>query len=48
MAIAAELIAQGKVEKTGVLIPEDAFDPADVFSELDRRDIHIHSTIVEE
>jgi lysine 6-dehydrogenase len=47
MAIAAELIAAGKVEKTGVLIPEDAFNPVDVFDALDKRSIHIHATIAE-
>ena len=47
MAIAAELIAAGEVEKSGVLIPEDAFDPADVFDALVKRDIHIHHTVVE-
>jgi len=47
MSIAAQLIAQGRVleNRTGLLIPEYAFDPKDVFAELEKRDIYIHETI---
>lgn len=45
LAIAAELLAKGKVKETGVLIPEDAFDPKEVFDELKKRDMHIHEEI---
>lgn len=45
MAIATELLAKGKVEKTGILIPEDAFDPQLIFTELEKRGIHIHEEI---
>ncbi|MCL1809615.1 MAG: saccharopine dehydrogenase NADP-binding domain-containing protein [Clostridiales bacterium] len=42
LAIAAVLLAKGRVEKHGVLIPEDAFSPEEVFNELEKRGIHIH------
>ncbi|MED1472302.1 saccharopine dehydrogenase family protein [Bacillus salipaludis] len=45
MAIATELIAKGLVEKTGVLIPEEAFEPTVIFEELKKRGIHIHEEI---
>lgn len=45
MAIAAELIAKGAVKKTGILIPEDAFNPEDIFKELEKREIYIHEKI---
>jgi len=45
MAIATELIAKGKVKKTGVLIPEEAFEPTDIFQELEKRGIYIHEEI---
>jgi len=48
MSIAAQLLARGRVAKTGVLIPEEAFDPSDVFAEMARRDIHIHENVTEE
>jgi saccharopine dehydrogenase-like NADP-dependent oxidoreductase len=44
MAIGAELLASGAVAEPGVLIPEEAFDPETVFSELSRRGICIHET----
>ncbi|HBZ81984.1 saccharopine dehydrogenase C-terminal domain-containing protein [Brevibacillus sp. FSL K6-0770] len=47
MAIATEMIAKGMVKKTGVLIPEDAFDPAEVFAELEKRGIYIHEEITQ-
>ncbi|MDR0571172.1 MAG: saccharopine dehydrogenase NADP-binding domain-containing protein [Clostridiales Family XIII bacterium] len=47
MSVAAQLIAKGRVleNRVGLLTPELAFDPADVFAELGRRGIHIHETI---
>ena len=47
MAIAVKLIAEGKVRDTGLLIPEYAFDPKDVFDELEKREIYIHEEINE-
>ncbi|WP_301173114.1 saccharopine dehydrogenase family protein [Brevibacillus nitrificans] len=47
MAIATELIAKGQVKKTGVLIPEDAFDPAEIFAELEKRGIFMHEEITQ-
>lgn len=45
MSIGAQLIAKGKVKRTGVLAPEEAFDPAEVFAELQKRQIFIHEKI---
>ncbi len=42
LAIAAELLAKGKVSKTGILIPEDAFSPEEIFVALEKRGIGIH------
>jgi saccharopine dehydrogenase-like NADP-dependent oxidoreductase len=42
LAIAAEYLAKGRVEKHGVLIPEDAFIPEQIFEELEKRSITIH------
>ncbi|MGW9018868.1 saccharopine dehydrogenase family protein [Priestia megaterium] len=48
MAIATELIAKGKVEKTGVVIPEEAFvNPAVIFTELEKRGIVIQEEVKE-
>ncbi|MCP5517805.1 MAG: saccharopine dehydrogenase NADP-binding domain-containing protein [Verrucomicrobiales bacterium] len=45
MAIGATMLATGRVSGTGVLIPEEAFEPAAVFAELKRRRIEIHEAI---
>lgn len=45
MSIGAQIIAKGKVEKAGVLAPEQAFNPADIFRELQRRQIFVHEEI---
>lgn len=45
MSIGAQIIARGKVNRTGVLAPEQAFDPADIFKELERRQIFVHEKI---
>ena len=42
MAIGAILLAQGKVEKIGVITPEEAFDPEIIFAELKKRRLIIH------
>ncbi len=47
MSIGIQLIARGKSRVTGAVIPELAFDPADVFRELERREIFIHEEIEE-
>ena len=46
LAVGAQLIATGRYTGTGVLIPEKVFAPADVFSELKRRDIVVHEELV--
>ncbi len=45
LSIGAQLLAKGAVRVAGVLTPEEAFDPATVFAELERRDLHIHETV---
>ncbi|MFE1629557.1 saccharopine dehydrogenase family protein [Brevibacillus reuszeri] len=47
MAVATEMIAKGMVKKTGVLIPEEAFEPAEVFAELEKRGILMHEEITQ-
>lgn len=42
LAIAAELLAKGAAPKAGILIPEDAFVPAVIFDELEKREIYMH------
>jgi saccharopine dehydrogenase-like NADP-dependent oxidoreductase len=45
MAIGTQILASGRVEARGVVIPELAFDPAEVFKELIKRRICIHEKI---
>ena len=44
LAIAAEQLAKGAVRKTGILIPEEAFAPQVIFSELKKRGIEMHES----
>jgi len=45
MAIGTQMIVSGKVEVKGVVIPEFAFNPSEVFKELERRQIFVHEKI---
>ena len=45
MSIGAQMLGKGMVSQTGVITPEEAFEPASVIAELARRDIHIHEKI---
>lgn len=45
LAIGAVLLASGAVAETGVLTPEEAFAPATIFAELERRGLLIHERI---
>jgi saccharopine dehydrogenase-like NADP-dependent oxidoreductase len=47
LSIGAQLLAAGAVSKTGVLIPEEAFEPTRVFAELRKRSLHIQEALVE-
>jgi lysine 6-dehydrogenase len=47
MSIAVQLIAHGKNLNTGLLIPEYAFRPEDVFAELEKRQIFVHDEVTE-
>lgn len=44
LAIAAEQLAKGNVKGTGILIPEDDFEPELIFKELERRGIYMHES----
>ncbi len=45
MAIATQIIAKGQVKYKGVVIPEFAFSPEEIFRELEKRQIFIHIKI---
>jgi lysine 6-dehydrogenase len=45
LSIGAQILASGKVEEKGVVIPERAFDPSEVFRELEKRQILIHEKV---
>lgn len=47
MAVATEIIARGEVKHIGVITPEEAFSPAVIFAELEKRQIFIHEQIEE-
>lgn len=47
MAIATVAMAKGRVKKTGVLIPEEAFCPEYIPAELEKHEIYIHEEIEE-
>ncbi|MCE5333288.1 MAG: hypothetical protein LLG06_01730 [Desulfobacteraceae bacterium] len=42
MGIGTLLIAQGRVKTTGVVMPGFAFDPEEIFRELEKRQILIN------
>jgi saccharopine dehydrogenase-like NADP-dependent oxidoreductase len=48
LAVGTRLIASGKVAGIGVVMPEFAFRPADVFSALEKRKILIHVEVRDE
>ena len=39
------MLAKGLVGKTGVITPEEAFDPEAVFAEMQRRGIAVHDKV---
>ena len=45
MAIGTQILASGKVNAKGVIIPELAFDPSEIFKELEKRKVFIHEKI---
>ena len=45
MGIATAMIAKGKVKLRGVVMPEFAFDPEEIFQELEKRQIFVHIRI---
>lgn len=47
LAIGAQLLGEGAVRKPGVLIPEEAFEPARVLDELKKRELYVHEEIEE-
>ncbi|HIR28815.1 MAG TPA: saccharopine dehydrogenase NADP-binding domain-containing protein [Candidatus Choladousia intestinigallinarum] len=42
LAIAAEQLAKGCAPRAGILIPEEAFNPEEIFAELEKRQIYMH------
>ncbi len=42
LAVGVQLIARGRAHGQGVVTPEFAFDPVDVFAELEKRRLFIH------
>lgn len=45
MSIATQFIAKGKVSSTGVIMPEFAFEPIEIFKELEKRKIFVHEKV---
>ncbi|MBN2437396.1 MAG: saccharopine dehydrogenase NADP-binding domain-containing protein [Deltaproteobacteria bacterium] len=45
MGIATRFIAEGKVKGSGVIMPEFAFDPKEIFQELEKRQIFVHEKV---
>jgi len=45
MSIGTQIIASGRVNRKGVIIPELAFEPREVFRELEKRKIFVHEKI---
>ena len=48
MAIATQIIAKGEVKRTGVVMPEFAFNPGEISRELEKRQIFIHINVTNE
>jgi saccharopine dehydrogenase-like NADP-dependent oxidoreductase len=46
-SIAAQMISLDQVKSKGVVIPERALQPDEIFNELVKRDIHIHEKVIE-
>lgn len=45
MSIGAQMLAKGLVNKTGVIAPEEAFEPQAIFGELKKRGILMHEKV---
>ena len=45
MSIGTQMIIHGKAKGSGVVAPELAFDPLEVFTELEKRQIFVHEKI---
>ncbi|HEA69635.1 MAG TPA: saccharopine dehydrogenase [Desulfobacterales bacterium] len=45
MGIGAQMISKGLVKGTGVIAPELAFSPEEMFAELEKRDIFVHKQV---
>jgi lysine 6-dehydrogenase len=45
LAIGAVMLAEGRVKQSGILTPEEAFEPQAVFAELRKRQMFIHEQI---
>ncbi len=45
MGIGAQMISKGLVKGTGVIAPELAFSPEEMFTELEKREIFVHKQV---
>ena len=45
LSIGTQLIAKGRSKATGTVFPELAFDPQEVFQELEKRRILVHHAV---
>ena len=45
LSIGTQLIAKGRSKATGTVFPELAFDPQEVFQELEKRQILVHHSV---
>ena len=45
MGIATQFIVKGKVKDSGVIMPAFAFDPTEIFKELEKRQILVHEKV---
>jgi len=45
LAIATQFIVKGKVKGSGVIMPEFAFEPTEIFKELEKRQIWVHEKV---
>jgi saccharopine dehydrogenase-like NADP-dependent oxidoreductase len=45
ISIGAQMLGNGVVKKTGVITPEEAFEPQAVFDELRKREVFVHEKV---
>ena len=45
LSIGAQLVAKGRAKTIGVVFPELAFDPQEIFKELGKRESFVHHSV---